>query len=355
MGRAEYMFKIVIVVRCLESQRPPRSRVARNTPSDATHLCGSQGDSNVGKTGLLSRFTKDEFHADSKGTVGVEFATRQIEHDGKTIEAQVWDTAGQERYRAVTAAYYRNAVGALIVYDVTNRDSFENCAKWLKAHTASLCLPPSLCPCGSLGRRAARWARRIQLRLCRAPQELRTHADSSIVAMLVGNKCDLKHKQAVDVEDAKDFAEDNNLAFIETSAYDATNVDLAFETSLIEIYRIVRKNLAAGKYDPTRPAPSMANVPHRTAARRAAPTAASPLTRIPTAPHPNAAANPDPGPGSANRAPHPHPHPRRSSLSSGGAQQPAPRQSAGWRWWLLLTPCELITTPKLPSLRGQGE
>lgn len=193
MGRAEYMFKIVIV-----------------------------GDSNVGKTGLLSRFTKDEFHADSKGTVGVEFATRQIEHDGKTIEAQVWDTAGQERYRAVTAAYYRNATGALIVYDVTNRDSFENCAKWLK--------------------------------------ELRTHADSSIVAMLVGNKCDLKHKQAVDVEDAKDFAEDNNLAFIETSAYDATNVDLAFETSLIEIYRIVRKNLAAGKYDPTRPAPSMANV-----------------------------------------------------------------------------------------------
>ena len=81
--------------------------------------------------------------------------------------------------------------------------------------------------------------------------------------MLVGNKCDLKHKQAVDVEDAKDFAEDNNLAFIETSAYDATNVDLAFETTLIEIYRIVRKNLAAGKYDPTRPAPSMANVPHR--------------------------------------------------------------------------------------------
>lgn len=93
----------------------------------------------------------------------------------------------------------------------------------------------------------------------RVVQELRTHADASIVAMLVGNKCDLKHMQAVDVEDAKDFAEDNNLAFIETSAYDATNVDLAFETTLIEIYRIVRKNLEAGKYDPARPAPSMAN------------------------------------------------------------------------------------------------
>ena len=87
----------------------------------------------MGKTGLISRFTKDEFLTDSQGTIGVEFATRQIEHDGKTIEAQVWDTAGQERYRAVTSAYYRNAVGALIVYDVTKRDSFENCAKWLKA------------------------------------------------------------------------------------------------------------------------------------------------------------------------------------------------------------------------------
>jgi Ras-related protein Rab-11A len=261
MGRAEYMFKIVIVVRCLESQPPPGCAKTRPSRNPAR---GDQGDSNVGKTGLLSRFTKDEFQADSKGTVGVEFATRQIEHDGKTIEAQVWDTAGQERYRAVTSAYYRNAVGALIVYDVTNRDSFENCARWLKVCATSL--PPSFrlpAAAGSLGRRAARWARRIQQLLCRAPQELRTHADSSIVAMLVGNKCDLKHKQAVDVEDAKDFAEDNNLAFIETSAYDATNVDLAFETSLIEIYRIVRKNLAAGKYDPTRPAPSMANVPRR--------------------------------------------------------------------------------------------
>ena len=105
----------------------------------------------MGKTGLLSRFTKDEFQADSQGTVGVEFATRQIEHDGKTIEAQVWDTAGQERYRAVTAAYYRNAVGALIVYDVTKRDSFENCAKWLKVRAA----PPFRLPSASLPLRGA--------------------------------------------------------------------------------------------------------------------------------------------------------------------------------------------------------
>ena len=180
MPKAEYMFKCVII-----------------------------GDSGVGKSNLLSRFTKDEFTKDSKSTIGVEFATRQIEHDGKTIEAQVWDTAGQERYRAITAAYYRGAIGALLVYDITKRESFENCERWLR--------------------------------------ELRAHADPSIVAMLVGNKCDLRHLKAVDVEDAKDFAEDNNLAFIETSALDATNVDLAFETILIEIYRIVtRKTLEAG-------------------------------------------------------------------------------------------------------------
>ena len=164
-----------------------------------------QGDSGVGKSGLLSRFTRDEFQMDSKGTIGVEFATRQIEHDGKTIEAQVWDTAGQERYRAITAAYYRGAVGALIVYDITQRDSFENCERWLKVRRHEPRTPPRGASTHGCPARAA------------PAQELRTYADSSIVAMLVGNKCDLKHMQAVDVEDAKDFAEDNNLAFIETS------------------------------------------------------------------------------------------------------------------------------------------
>ena len=173
MPKAEYMFKIVII-----------------------------GDTGVGKSNLMSQFTKSEFTKDSKATIGVEFATKQIEHDHKTIEAQVWDTAGQERYKAITSAYYRGAIGALLVYDVTNRASFQNCERWLR--------------------------------------ELRSHTDPSMVAMLVGNKCDLRHKKQVDVEDAKDFAEDNNLAFIETSAKDATNVDLAFETICIEIYRIGR-------------------------------------------------------------------------------------------------------------------
>lgn len=167
------------------------------------------GDSGVGKSNLLSRFTRNEFHLDSKSTIGVEFATRSIQHDNKIIKAQIWDTAGQERYRAITSAYYRGAVGALLVYDISKRLTFDNVERWLK--------------------------------------ELRTHADPSIVVMLVGNKCDLKHLQAVLTEDAKAFAEREKLAFIETSALDATNVDVAFESILVDIYNIVtRKNLEGG-------------------------------------------------------------------------------------------------------------
>ena len=77
------------------------------------------GDSGVGKSNLLSRFTRNEFHLDSKSTIGVEFATRSIQHDSKIIKAQIWDTAGQERYRAITSAYYRGAVGALLMYDIS--------------------------------------------------------------------------------------------------------------------------------------------------------------------------------------------------------------------------------------------
>merc|ERR1711998_690073 len=79
------------------------------------------GDSGVGKSNLLTRFTRDEFKADSKSTIGVEFATQTIQVDKKTIKAQIWDTAGQERYRAITSAYYRGAVGALLVYDITKK------------------------------------------------------------------------------------------------------------------------------------------------------------------------------------------------------------------------------------------
>eukprot|EP00246_Nothoceros_aenigmaticus_P007723 TRINITY_DN21744_c0_g1_i1.p1 TRINITY_DN21744_c0_g1~~TRINITY_DN21744_c0_g1_i1.p1 ORF type:complete len:227 (+),score=50.25 TRINITY_DN21744_c0_g1_i1:23-682(+) len=167
------------------------------------------GDSGVGKSNLLSRFTRNEFCLESKSTIGVEFATRSIQVDGKTLKAQIWDTAGQERYRAITSAYYRGAVGALLVYDITKHITYENVERWLK--------------------------------------ELRDHADSNIVIMLVGNKSDLKHLRGVTTEEASSFAEREGLSFVETSALESTNVEKAFQRILTEIYRIVSKKALASE------------------------------------------------------------------------------------------------------------
>jgi len=173
------------------------------------------GDSCVGKSNLLSRFTRNEFNLESKSTIGVEFATRSISVDNKTVKAQIWDTAGQERYRAITSAYYRGAVGALLVYDIAKHATYVNVTRWLK--------------------------------------ELRDHADSNIVIMLVGNKSDLKHLRAVPTEEAKAFSTENGLSFIETSALDASNVESAFQTILSDIYRIVSSKSLAQDADPIKP------------------------------------------------------------------------------------------------------
>ncbi|TYH58912.1 hypothetical protein ES332_D08G188100v1 [Gossypium tomentosum] len=166
------------------------------------------GDSAVGKSQLLSRFTRNEFNIDSKTTIGVEFQTKTLLINHKSVKAQIWDTAGQERYRAVTSAYYRGAVGAMLVYDITKRQSFDHVAKWL--------------------------------------EELRGHADKNIVIMLVGNKSDLASLRAVPIEDAKEFAQRESLFFMETSALEATNVESAFLTVVTEIYRVIsKKNLVA--------------------------------------------------------------------------------------------------------------
>lgn len=125
------------------------------------------------------------------------------------MKAQIWDTAGQERYRAITSAYYRGAVGAFLVYDITKRQSFDNILRWLR--------------------------------------ELRDHADSNIVLMLAGNKCDLNHLRAVLANDAQMFAEKEELSFLETSALDAHNVEKAFQTILLDIYHIVSKKALAAQ------------------------------------------------------------------------------------------------------------
>uniref|UniRef100_UPI0037E7A759 RAB11a, member RAS oncogene family, like n=1 Tax=Semicossyphus pulcher TaxID=241346 RepID=UPI0037E7A759 len=169
------------------------------------------GDSGVGKSNLLSRFTRNEFNLESKSTIGVEFATRSIQVEGKTVKAQIWDTAGQERYRAITSAYYRGAVGALLVYDIAKHLTYENAERWLK--------------------------------------ELQDHADSNIVIMLVGNKSDLRHLRAVPTDEAKAFAEKHGLSFLETSALDSCNVELAFQTILTAIYNIVSQRQMSGRSD----------------------------------------------------------------------------------------------------------
>ena len=98
------------------------------------------GDTAVGKSNLLSRYARNEFNMHSKATIGVEFQTQVMEIDNKEVKAQIWDTAGQERFRAVTSAYYRGAVGALIVYDISRRSTFESIARWLDELKSKLLL-----------------------------------------------------------------------------------------------------------------------------------------------------------------------------------------------------------------------
>ncbi|GMH08060.1 hypothetical protein Nepgr_009900 [Nepenthes gracilis] len=169
------------------------------------------GDSAVGKSNLLSRYARNEFNMHSKATIGVEFQTQSMEIDGKEVKAQIWDTAGQERFRAVTSAYYRGAVGALVVYDISRRTTFDSVGRWL--------------------------------------DELRTHCDTTVAMMLVGNKSDLQNIRSISVEEGKNLAEEQGMFFMETSALDSTNVKKAFEIVIQEIYKTVsRKVLNSDSY-----------------------------------------------------------------------------------------------------------
>ncbi|KAL4585600.1 hypothetical protein LXL04_010223 [Taraxacum kok-saghyz] len=164
------------------------------------------GDSGVGKTNLLSRFSKNKFNLESERTIGVEFATASINVDDTIIKAQIWDTSGQERYRTITNSYCQGSVGALLIYDITRKGTFENVERWL--------------------------------------QELRNHIDQNIVIMLVGNKLDQRHLRVVTIDEAKAFAKRENInLFMETSALDGLNVYNAFAELLTQIY------YAAGKKD----------------------------------------------------------------------------------------------------------
>jgi len=161
------------------------------------------GDFRVGKTNLLSRIAHNQFGVEFMSRITPDFGTRSTNVDGKTIKVQIWDTAGQERFGVVSPTYYRHAVGAFLAYDISNRASYINVTQWLK--------------------------------------ELRDHTDANIVIMLVGNKSDLTHLRAVPTDEAQSFAAEHGLSFIETSALDASNIELAFHTITTDIYHIVSK------------------------------------------------------------------------------------------------------------------
>ena len=149
------------------------------------------GDSGVGKSNILNRYVHNEFNHDSKATVGVELNTKTYKVNDKIVKVHLWDTAGQERYKSITAAYYKGAKGSMIVYDITKLESFKSVDKWYK--------------------------------------EIKEYGDKALIPMLVGNKCDLKHLRAVDTNTALEKAKSFSMPFMETSAAESTNVDLAFK------------------------------------------------------------------------------------------------------------------------------
>jgi len=166
------------------------------------------GDSGVGKSCLLLRFADDTYTESYISTIGVDFKIRTIDLDGKTVKLQIWDTAGQERFRTITSSYYRGAHGIIIVYDVTDKESFNNVKNWFS--------------------------------------EIDKYAADGVNKLLVGNKCDLASKKVVAYDEAKELADSLNVRFMETSAKNAHNVEQAFQTMAGEIKSRVGSQAAAG-------------------------------------------------------------------------------------------------------------
>jgi small GTP-binding protein len=156
------------------------------------------GDSGVGKSSLLLRFTDDTFSENFISTIGVDFKIRTVNLEGKVIKMQIWDTAGQERFRTITSSYYRGAHGVILVYDVTDQVSFNNARQWLT--------------------------------------EIERYACGNVVKLLVGNKSDLTTKRVVSQSTGKEFADQFQLPFIEASAKDGSNVKQAFMTLVQTIF-----------------------------------------------------------------------------------------------------------------------
>ncbi|XP_023722675.1 ras-related protein Rab-4A [Cryptotermes secundus] len=168
------------------------------------------GNAGSGKSCLLHQFIESKFKDESSHTIGVEFGSKIVNVGGKSVKLQIWDTAGQERFRSVTRSYYRGAAGALLVYDITNRESFSALANWLS--------------------------------------DARTLASPNIVILLVGNKKDLDGEREVTFLEASRFAQENELMFLETSAKMGENVEEAF----LKCSKTILAKIETGELDPER-------------------------------------------------------------------------------------------------------
>merc|ERR1711988_812318 len=148
------------------------------------------GDSGVGKSCLLCRYSEDVFNSNFITTIGIDFKIRTIELDGAKIKLQIWDTAGQERFRTITQAYYRGAMGILLIYDVTHPGSFENVRTWV--------------------------------------QNIENNAPQMVNKILIGNKCDRTTEREISTTQGQELAKEYGLQFFETSAKTNANVQTAF-------------------------------------------------------------------------------------------------------------------------------
>ena len=165
------------------------------------------GDAAVGKSNLLLRYAHGQFKEEYQLTIGVEFGAKNIKIDNKSFRIQIWDTAGQENFRSITRAYYKNSCCALVVYDISNRESFDHISNWI--------------------------------------EDCKNQSPKTIFMCLVGNKCDLNEKRQVSIEEGREFAEKNNILFFETSAKDGINVEEIFSNTAHEI----SKKIDEGYYD----------------------------------------------------------------------------------------------------------
>jgi Ras-related protein Rab-2A len=165
------------------------------------------GDPSVGKSNILLKYAHNKFTNEYQATIGVEFGAKNLTLDGKIFRIQIWDTAGQENFRSITRAYYKNSVCAIVTYDITNRNSFENVQDWI--------------------------------------DEVKSQTPKEILLVLVGNKIDLENERVVSFDEGKKLSKNNDMLFFETSAKNGNGINDVFLNSCREIYQ----NIEKGFYD----------------------------------------------------------------------------------------------------------